>query len=348
VAMRENRTIPLRRGPLAEARNIAILAFDGVSPFHFAVPLLVFGEDRQELGVPRFQLRVCAAEAGPLRSGVGLTLAPSSGLRGLNSADIVIVPSWRNVHERPPQEVLVALQRAHRRGATIVGLCLGAFVLAEAGLLDGKTATTHWHWAAAFRERFPQVRLEPDVLYVDEDRILTSAGTAAGIDCCLYLLQCICGSQVANRVARRLVIAPHRAGGQAQFIEEPVPQSAAGDRLGSVLAWAASRLQEQHSIDSLAQRAVMSRRSFTRHFQKATGASVLQWLLQQRLAAACRLLEGGTQSVEAIATAVGFGSAVSLRQHFLRAYGLSPQAYRRQFRPAARTSDVAPARVRMQ
>ena len=345
--MPENRTIPLRRGPLAQARNIAVLVFDRVSLFHFSVPLLVFGEDREELGVPRFNLRVCASEPGPLRSAVGLTVMPTSGLRGLQSADIIIVPGWREVNERPSAEVLLALQRAYRRGATIVGLCLGAFVLAEAGLLDGKTATTHWNWAAAFRERFPQVRLEPDVLYVDEGRILTSAGTAAGLDCCLHLLQRICGARVANRVARRLVIAPHRAGGQAQFVEEPMPQSAAGDRLGAVLAWAAGHLRESHSIESLAQRAAMSRRSFTRHFQKATGASVLQWLLQKRLAAASRLLEDGTQPVEAIATAVGFGSAASLRQHFMRSYGLSPQAYRRQFRPSEATPDVAAARVRM-
>lgn len=235
------------------------------------------------------------------------------------------------MHERPPEEVLQALERAHRRGATIVGLCLGAFVLAEAGLLDGRTATTHWHWAAEFRARFPQVCLDADVLYVDEDRVLTSAGTAAGLDCCLHLLRRICGPTVANRVARRLVIAPHRAGGQAQFIEEPMARSPAGDRLGTVLAWAVAHLREPHTIDTLAQRAAMSRRIFTRHFQKPTGASVLQWLQQQRLAAACRLLEGGNQSVEDIATAVGFGSAVTLRQQFLRSYGVSPQAYRRQF-----------------
>lgn len=335
VGMRDTRTTPLHAGPLRQARRVAVLAFDGVSPFHLSVPLLVFGEDRQELGVPRFDLRICACEAGPLRSTAGLAVTPAAGLRGLQSADIVIVPSWRDVSERPPEALLLALQRAWRRGATIVGLCLGAFVLAEAGLLDGKAATTHWHWAAAFRQRFPQVRLAPDVLYVEEDRILTSAGTAAGLDCCLHLLRRICGPQVANRVARRLVIAPHRAGGQAQFVEEPVPQSAAGDRLGAVLAWVAGHLDQPHGIDALAQRAAMSRRSFTRHFQKATGTSVLQWLVQQRLAAACRLLEGGTQSVEAIAAAVGFGSAVSLRQHFLRTYGVSPQAWRRQFRPAA-------------
>lgn len=327
--------------PLRAARHIALLVFDGLSPFHFSVPWLVFGEDRSDLGVPRFTLRVCAAEPGPLRSAMGLTVTAEAGLQGLRGADIVIVPSWRDVGERPPAQVLKALQAAHARGAIIVGLCLGAFVLAEAGLLDGRRATTHWHWAGTFRERFPQVELEADVLYVDEGQVVTSAGTAAGLDCCLHLLRRICGPEIANRVARRLVIAPHRAGGQAQFIEEPVARSASGDRLGAVLAWAAAHLREPHSIDSLAQRAAMSRRTFTRQFQKSTGSSVLQWLLQQRLAAACRLLERGTQSVEAVADAVGFGSAVSLRQHFARAYGVSPHAWRRQFRapeavPAAR------------
>jgi transcriptional regulator GlxA family with amidase domain len=318
-----------------KAGTIAVVVFDGLSPFHLSVPWLVFGEDRRELGAPRFEVRACAVEPGPLRSAMGLTLATAGGLAGLRSADIVIVPSWRDVNERPPEALLKALHRAHARGATLVGLCLGAFVLAEAGLLRGAGATTHWHWADDFRRRFPDVRLQPDVLYVDEGRIVTSAGTAASLDCCLHLLRRICGPEVANRVARRLVVAPHRAGGQAQFIEEPVSRSPSGDRIGKVLAWAAAHLDAPHDIDSLAARAAMSRRSFTRHFQKATGSSVLQWLLQQRLAAACRLLVSGTQSVEEVAQAVGFGSVASLRQHFVRAYGLAPQAYRRQFRLAA-------------
>lgn len=337
--------IPLRRGPLEEARIIAVLAFDGVSPFHLSVPLLVFGEDRRDLGVPRFQLRVCSTQAGPVRSLMGMQVNASHGLRGLQTADIIIVPSWRDTQEPPSREILEALQRAYRRGATIVGLCLGAFVLAEAGLLDGRSATTHWHWAAAFRGRFPLVRLDEEVLYVDEGRLLTSAGTAAGLDCCLHLLRRICGAEAANRVARRLVIAPHRSGGQAQFIEKPMPASPAGHRLGAVLDWVGAHLGESHSIDSLAQRAAMSRRTFTRHFQKYTGSSVHQWLLQQRLSAAARLLEGGTQSVETIATAAGFGSVVALRQQFVRTYGVSPQAYRRQFQ-AGTTESATSRRLR--
>lgn len=323
--------IALRRPPLRGARTIAILVFDGISPFHLSVPLVVFGEHRPELGVPDFQVRICAMQAGPVRCAPGVSVTATAGLRGLHGADIVIVPGCGDVRRPPPDAMLEALRRAHGRGATVVGLCLGAFALAEAGLLDGLRATTHWHWAAEFRERFPSVRFDPDVLYVEEGRLVTSAGTAAGLDCCLHLLRSIVGAQLANRVARRLVLAPHRAGGQAQFVEEPVPASPAADRLGNVLAWARTRLGEPHTLDSLAARAAMSRRSFSRHFQRATGASVMQWLLQQRLASAAALLEGGTQSVEDIATRVGFGSAVSLRQQFGRAYGLSPQAYRRQF-----------------
>ncbi len=317
--------------PLAGARRIALLVFEGLSPFHLSVPWLVFGEDRGELGVPRFALRLCAMEPGaPPWPGLGKPV----GLAALRDADVVIVPSWRDVNERAPEPVLRALRRAHARGATVVGLCLGAFVLAQAGLLDGRTATTHWHWAETFRRQFPQVRLDADVLYVDEGRIITSAGTAAALDCCLHLLRRVCGTQAANRVARRLVVAPHRAGGQAQFIEEPVPTSPTGDRLGAVLAWAGAHLDQPLAIATLARRAAMSRRTFTRQFHKATGTSVLQWLLQQRLRAACQLLEGGTQSVEVVATRAGFGSAVAMRQHFVRAYGVPPQAYRRQFQAA--------------
>jgi transcriptional regulator GlxA family with amidase domain len=313
---------------------VAVVAFDGISPFHLSVPCLVFGEDRRDLGVPRFDLRVCAAEPGPLRSVAGFGITTRHGLATLRRADVVIVPSWRDTAEPAPAALLDALRSAHRRGARIVGLCLGAFVLAEAGLLDGRAATTHWHWAHEFALRFPEVRLDPDVLYLDEGDVITSAGTAASLDCCLYLLRQWCGAEAANRVARRLVVAPHRQGGQAQFIEQPIAASPRDDRLAGVLAWAAGHLDATHSVDSLAARAAMSRRSFTRHFQRATGTTVLQWLLHQRLGHVRRLLETSDRSVETIAGAAGFGSAVSMRKHFVAALGLSPAAYRRQFRSA--------------
>ncbi len=318
--------------PNTQGLAIAVVAFDGISPFHLSVPSLVFGENRLDLGIPDFKVSVCAAEEGPLRTSAGFEIFTSNRLDALRGADIVIMPSWHGDGTPAPPALLEVLRSAHRGGARIVGLCLGAFVLAEAGLLDGKTATTHWNWAKALAERFPQVRVDRDVLYVDEGDVLTSAGVAAGLDCCLHLLRQLCGAEAASRVARRLVIAPHRQGGQAQFIEQPLPASHADDRLGKVLSWAAHHLDQPHSIDSLAQRASMSRRSFTRHFRQATGTTVLQWLLNQRLAQAQRMLETGSRPIEFIAQEAGFGSALSLRQHFRAAFNTSPSQYRKQFR----------------
>jgi transcriptional regulator GlxA family with amidase domain len=316
--------------------RLAVVAYDGISPFHLAVPCLVFGEERKEIPMPRFEVEVCGAEPGPLRTKAGFAIATARGLEALRRADVIFLPSWRDVTETPPEQLLRALRAAHRRGATIVGLCLGAFVMAAAGLLEGRTATTHWHWATAFAHRFPGVRLDPAVLYVDEGSLVTSAGTAASLDCCLYLLRKWCGDEIANRVARRIVMAPHRRGGQAQFIELPVAPSGRESRMQDLLDWLQDHLPEPHSLDSLAARVAMSRRNFTRQFQKATGSSVVQWLTHQRLAAAGRMLEATDRSVERVAQDSGFGSAVSLRQHFASRYGLSPAAYRRQYRGAAR------------
>lgn len=311
--------------------TIAIVAFDGISPFHLSVPCMIFGENREELGVPRFNTLVCATAAGPLHTSVGFDIDVKHGLEALDDAQIVIVPSWHDTTRWPPEELLKALQLAHRRGARMVGLCLGAFVLAEAGLLDGKTATTHWNWAHTFSARYPKVRLDPDVLYVDQGDVLTSAGTAASLDCCLHLLRLLCGAELANRVARRLVVAPHRQGGQAQFIEQPLPASRQDDRLAQVFEWVGRHLKETHSVDALAARAAMSRRTFTRHFRQATGTTVVQWLLHQRLALAQRMLESTHVSIEIIASETGFGSALSLRQHFNTAFDTTPSAYRKQF-----------------
>nr|WP_316642452.1 helix-turn-helix domain-containing protein [uncultured Roseateles sp.] len=312
--------------------RIAVVAYDRISPFHLAVPCVVFGEDRSDTGVPPFDLRVCALDPAPLRTSIGFTIGATQSLSGLARADIIIVPSWRDPDERPPAPLLVALQRAHGRGARIVGLCLGAFVLAEAGLLDGRTATTHWAWADRFAQRYPAVRLDRDVIYVDDGTVLTSAGTAAGLDCCLHLLRQSHGAEIANRVARRLVIAPHRQGGQAQYIEQPLPATGADHRLSEVLAWATEHLAETHSLDALASRAVMTRRTFTRHFRQITGTTVGQWLLHQRLASAQRLLETTELKLEQIAAETGLGSALSMRQHFASQLKTSPSAYRKQFR----------------
>jgi transcriptional regulator GlxA family with amidase domain len=277
-------------------------------------------------------LKVCAGEPGALRTTGGFGISLRHGLAALRRADIVIVPSWRDPAQRPPAPLLDALAAAHRRGAEVVGLCLGAYVLAAAGLLDGRRATTHWAYAADFAERFPQVRLDPDVLYVDDGTITTSAGTAAGIDCCLHLVRQRYGAASANRIARRLVVAPHRQGGQAQFIEQPVPGTRADARLTVLLDWVRARLHRRHTLDSLAKRVAMSRRTFTRHFRQLTGSSVAQWLLAERLAYAQRLLEGSDRSIERVAELTGFGSIAAFRQQFGAAFGVSPRAWRQTFK----------------
>lgn len=310
--------------------SIAVVAFDRISAFHLSVPCIVF-EDRGIPGMPRFKVKVCAAEKGPLRTNAGFSIGPRHGLEALARAGTIIVPSWRDPEERPPEALLKALRRAHSRGARIVGLCLGSFVLAEAGLLDGRPATTHWMWAGTFARRHPEARLDPDVLYVDDGDVLTSAGTAAGIDCCLHLLRLRCGAEVANTVARRMVVQPHRQGGQSQFIEQPVRPSAARDPFSEALDWAAANLAHPHTLDGLAERARMSRRSFTRRFQKEKGTTVWSWLLERRLAQAQRLLETTDRSIDHIASEAGFGSAVSLRLRFRESLKTSPSAYRRTF-----------------
>lgn len=314
------------------SRTIAVVAFDGISPFHLAVPCVVFAEDRRSIGMPRFDVRVCGFERRRLSTSAGFGIEAPHGLDVLAEAGTVIVPSWRDPKERPPEMLLAALRQAHARGARVIGLCLGAFVLAEAGLLDGRRATTHWAWAEEFSRRFPQVNLDAGALYVDEGKVLTSAGTAAGIDCCLHLVREQLGAEVANRLARRLVMPPHRAGGQAQFIEQPVPKDGGGDRLQATLDWAARHASEPLSLEALARHSAMSTRTFTRRFRAATGTTFKRWLIEQRLTRARRLLETTDLPVERIAADTGFGTALSMRLHFASQIGTSPVAYRRSFR----------------
>lgn len=317
--------------PAPAPLTVAVIAFDGITPFHLSVPCLVFGA---ESAAPMFDVMVCSADARMLRTSAGFGIAADFKLRDVDDADIVIMPSWHDDCRPTPPSLLDALRRAHGRGARVVGLCLGAFPLAEAGLLDGRTATTHWAFADALAARFPKVTMNSDVLYVDDGEVVTSAGVAAGLDCCLHLLRQLCGAEVANRIARMLVIAPHRQGGQAQFIERPLPVSNSECRFSQVLEWVTAHLGETHSIDALAERAAMSRRNFTRHFRQSTGTSFTQWLLNQRLAHAQRMLEGGDASIEVVAQEAGFGSALSLRQHFRAVLHTSPSGYRKLFRAA--------------
>jgi transcriptional regulator GlxA family with amidase domain len=316
--------------------RVAVIAFDGMTPFHLSVPCLVFGGRPGADARSRFALTVCGAgSASPLTTSAGFGIVPGHGLEALRDADIVVMPAWYDDCRPAPPALLDALRAAHARGACIVALCLGAFPVAEAGLLDGRTVATHWALAAELARRHPRVKVDPDVLYVDDGDVLTSAGVAAGIDCCLHLMRRLCGADAANHVARMLVVAPHRQGGQAQFIERPLPVSPSDGRLSAVLEWVTRHLGEEHGIDDLAQRAAMSRRNFTRHFRQATGTSFKQWLLAQRLAHARWMLETSDAAVEVVAQQAGFGSALSLRQHFRAALQTSPAAYRKAFRQQA-------------
>lgn len=310
---------------------IAVVAFQRVIPFHLAVPCIVFGEGMPADDNP-FDVRVCAGEPGPIKTSTGFGLSDLEPLELLEQANAIVVPGWRDTLDDPPQPLLDALVRAHGRGAQIVGLCYGTHVLASAGLLDGRRATTHWGLADEMARRFPKVAIDPDVLYVEEDNVLTSAGTAASLDACLHVLRKRLGASVANRAARRLVIAPHREGGQAQFIEQPVPKATADTRLALLLDSIRERLGEPHSLDSLADEVRMSRRSFTRHFRALTGTTVKAWLLTERLAVSQSLLESSDVSIDTIAQAVGFGSVAALRQHFRQAFGVSPSTWRVSFK----------------
>jgi len=314
--------------------RVVCLAFDGLAPFELGVAAEVFALARPELDTGHwYEFALCAPEAGPLRVTGGFAVVAPHGLEALERADTVIVPGVPDPHEDPPPAVLDALRAAHARGARMVSICSGAFALAAAGLLDGLEAATHWRYAALLAERFPAVRVNAGVLYLDNGSVLTSAGTAAGIDLCLHLVRRDHGAEVANRVARRMVVAAHRDGGQAQFIEQPVPSGPADDPVGRAMQHALARLGEPLSVAELARSAHLSPRQLERRFQAATGTSPGRWLIGQRVQASLPLLESGAQSVEAVAGEVGFTPA-GYRRHFRARLGISPAAYRQRFRAA--------------
>ncbi|HXA29413.1 MAG TPA: helix-turn-helix domain-containing protein [Candidatus Angelobacter sp.] len=320
-------------------RDVAVLAFHHAPVFEIGVVCEVFGLDRSADGLPRFDFALCAGEPPPLRTSSGFVVDTPHGLERLATADLIVVPGWRVDSPTPPPEAaLQALRDAHQRGARIVSVCSGAFVLAAAGLLDGRRATTHWRYAATLAQRHPRIELTPDVLYVDEGSVLTSAGTAAGIDLCLHIVRTEFGADVANRIARRMVIPPHREGGQAQYVETPVPDGARDDALGDTLSWALAHLDGDISVQVLARRAHMSPRTFVRRFAASFGGTPHQWLLAQRITQARRLLETTDVSIDEVARRAGFGSAAALRLHFARRLATSPLAYRRTFRSASSVS----------
>jgi transcriptional regulator GlxA family with amidase domain len=314
--------------------TVAVLVIPPVTPFEFGTVCEVFGTDRSDDGLPPFELRVCGEVAGrPVATTVGADLAPSRGLDGLRGADLVVVSATR---EREfAGGVLDAVREAAAAGSTMLSICSGSFVLGAAGLLDDRRCTTHWMHADELGERFPRAKVDPDVLFVDDGNLITSAGTAAGIDACLHLVRRELGSAAVNVIARRMVVPPQRDGGQRQFVQQPIP-ICRSDGLAPVLDWVLEHLEVEHSVSDLARRARMSDRSFARRFVAETGTTPHKWLTLQRVLRAQRLLEDTDLGIDEVAERCGFGSGALLRHHFRKVVGVAPADFRRTF--AGRTA----------
>jgi transcriptional regulator GlxA family with amidase domain len=311
-------------------KTVAVMLIDDSAPFEFGVVCEVFGIDRTDDGVPPFEFRVCGERAGePVRLSVGVQIVPEYGLEALEDADLVALPA-AFIRDEYPQAVLDAVVAAHARGAVLLSVCSGAFVLGAAGLLDGRRCTTHWRHTDELAKRFPEAELDPDVLFVDDGEIITSAGTAAGIDACLHLVRRELGTAAATAIARRMVVPPQRDGGQRQYVTAPIPECEA-DSLEPLLSWMLETLDTEHTVASLARRAQLSTRTLARRFAAETGTTPQRWLATQRVSHARRLLEETGWGVDEIARVCGFGSAALLRHHFRRAVGVTPMDYRRTF-----------------
>jgi transcriptional regulator GlxA family with amidase domain len=316
--------------------RVVALCLDGVVAFDLAAPAQAFSSAIARGGRPHYEFATCSVDGAPLTSTTGFAVVPQGDLNLLNSADTVVVPAYIDIFSAPPVEALEALRGAAEGGARVISVCGGAFALAHAGLLDGRRATTHWGFADELATRFPAIEVDAAALYVDEGAVMTSAGLSAGIDLCLHVIREDCGAAVGDRVARHMVAAPHREGGQAQFIERPA--ATAGVTTGSLEGtrrWAAERLHEPLDVAAMARHACVSPRTFARRFREETGTTPLQWLLKQRVQEARRLLEETELPVDAVAWRAGFGTAASLRDHFRRATATTPTAYRRSFAPLA-------------
>ena len=314
-------------------RRVAVLALDRVAPFELGVLCEVFGTDRRDDGFPSYEFTVCSPDGAPVRTSSGFMIHPHADLAPLADADLVAVPA-HPLASRMPDNVGDALRAVAKRGAYLISVCSGAFLLGEAGLLDGRKCTTHWKYAAELATRFPKADVHPNALYVEDGKLLTSAGTAAGIDLCLHLVRREHGSEVATRLARRMVVPPHRDGGQAQYVETPLPRTPEAPTLAPLLTWMIENLDRPCGIEELAQRAHMSTRTFARRFRAETGTTPFDWMTTQRVLLARRLLEDTTLSVESVATRAGFTDAATLRHHFTRRVGATPHAYRATFCPA--------------
>jgi len=315
-------------------KNVAALAWDGIAPFELGVVCEAFGVDRSDEGLPVMDFAVCGVESGrdqrPVRTSVGFTVTPTHGLERAAEADLLAIVPTMKYGDTVPPAAIEAMQAAIDRGARVMSVCSGAFALGQAGLLDGRECTTHWRYTDALQRQFPLARVVPEVLYVDTGQVITSAGSAAGLDAALHLWRLEYGAAAASTVARRMVVPPQRAGGQAQYIARPVPDCSA-ETLGPLLTWITENLGEDLSVEALARRQHMSARTFARRFRAETGVTPHAWVTSQRVLAAEELLERTDHSVEWVAGEVGFGNAAALRHHFGRARGVSPQDYRRTF-----------------
>lgn len=325
--------------------NVAVVVLDRFTPFELGVICEVFGTDRSDDGLPPYDFAVVAGEPGPLRSANGFAIETPHGLDRLEQADLVAVTAMANarIDSAPvdyPEPLLEALRRCVARGAMVLSVCNGAFVLGAAGLLDGRRCTTHWRHASVLARTFPDAKVDPAVLYVDEHPVITSAGTAAGIDACLYLVRREQGSRVANGIARRMVVPPHRDGGQAQYVERPLIEPSC-DTMQDVMTWMSANLAAAITVDQLAARAYMSPRTFARRFVQETGTTPQRWLTGQRILLAQQLLEESDETVDVVADKAGFGNATALRHHFRAWRATTPLAYRRTFRDRSAAAELS-------
>lgn len=309
---------------------VVALAYDRLCTFEFGCTVELFALERPELGVDWYAFAVCAVEDGPIRAAGGITIQAPFRPELLALADTIIIPGWRDADELPPPQLLDWLRAAHARGARLCSICSGVFVLAAAGLLDGERATTHWRYAERLAQRYPLIDVQPDHLYVDNGQIITAAGSAAGLDMLLHLVRRDHGAKVGNLVAQRLVVAPHREGGQAQFLPRPMAQGEQG-RLSKLMDWLRSHPSQPHTVASMAERAAMSPRTLQRQFQQATGLGPVEWLIRERVAIVKDMLEEPDVPLAQIAERAGFGSEESLRHHFRRLAATTPGAYRKRF-----------------
>lgn len=308
---------------------IALYIYPDINPFNFSVPQMIFNISISDKKI--FDLKIFSIDGKPVKTEHSMTIIPDGGLELIAASDIIIIPGWVNLSQKPEDTLIKELNDAYKKHTKLVGLCYGTYALAYAGLLKGKKAATHWLAEHDFSERFPDIKLDKDALYVEDQGIITSAGTGAALDCCLYLVREIYDSQIANKVSRVMVIPPHREGGQAQFIEQPIANSCQDAEINFLLDYLRKNIAQQHTVDSLASRTNMTRRTFTRHFKKATGMTLVQWLNIERIRYSSELLETTKLSIEKIAEYSGFNNTVLFRKNFRAKYNTSPRSWRKSF-----------------